>query len=334
MKKLILLNIIWIFLISIISMNKLHADEGEVTIADETEEVSPSDIAGEKGISEQNLKDSKTFVDSKTFIEINKVIKSFETKLNSEIMNEIKNLIQNKLNKMHYSLPEKKLTRTLDDEIDDELTKLFNKFKSELTADLRKEIKNKISRFITDYEKIKHKPKIITRSKTTKRKATISVKKKKLKYYHRKKVKKHKRIKKQLYIKSIKVGINQVKKAGKGIKTPIVVTVKGNHKNKFGKLNLYAKEIKSGKVYLIYQIKPFQMTNNIVSQDQLIWDGSYFEKKDKKYLPSGKYKIFCVLSIINSKNKLTKKIISYWGKGRKRYYVNVISEAKPLKSKK
>ena len=118
----------------------------------------------------------------------------------------------------------------------------------------------------------------------------------------------------------ITVGKNRLglEKVGQNIKLPISITVSNYYSSQRPKLSLFAKNMASGKTYKIYELAPLQI-NKRWAQDQLLWNAIYKSNNLKNYLPVGQYQIIC--SLYASR----RNIITYWGKGKKKYYVSVVN---------
>ncbi len=224
--------------------------------------------------------------------------------------------------------------------IDNEINILMKRFKRKITEPLRRQIRREVIRLLkkelSSYSSktVKEKVKIVIiihyKHYKMDKKPRIKLRRKKryktLKHTLRKK--RYKRIRKVKYpvrlrIVNVKVGRDRPKQevVGSDKKLPITITVMSPSKDRNAKLVLYAKNLKSGKSYPIYRLDKFQLNKNW-AQDQVNWDGSYFEEKARKPLPSGLYAIVCVLSVRNN-GKSTKIITRVWGLGNKNYYVTV-----------
>jgi len=268
---------------------------------------------------------------------IDTMIRKFEKKLSRELRNEIKSLVQAKLNqilthKKSFENSSQASGRTLDQEIDVELTQLFSQFRTELKDELRQEIKFKIVRLLKKYAyKMKEiKPtfkqdKLIVKKIVTHKAKQQNRKKSPLHSIVQKQFRRTRHQHKKIYktiIKSIVIGQDKRKeKVSNATSLPIVVTVVSPYRLK-GKLQFFAKDIKSKKSYLIYELEPFRL-NLSWAQDQYIWNGTYYSAGKKQNLPSGQYQVFTILTFKKAKWKKAKKIVRYWGYGRKGYYITV-----------
>ena len=114
----------------------------------------------------------------------------------------------------------------------------------------------------------------------------------------------------------------RVEVASKTQALPIVMTIASPDWYRVGSIQLHAKDVTSGKTYLIYEVNPFHLNKNW-AQDQFSWSGTYIENGGVSQLPAGKYYITCTVVSYHAKTRAPNTVARYWGYGVRAYYVTV-----------
>jgi hypothetical protein len=196
--------------------------------------------------------------------------------------------------------PRKNIKKITETELEKKLEKIINrslkKYKDELAKEIRQDIKKEILELLNKE----------------------IIKKRKLRKKYKRKSKKRKTT--YVKIKNINIGsdLPRGEVVGKGKKLKIEMKIISSNICK-GKLKVFAKDLRTGKFFLIHTSKYFKLKKNYANY-KINWNGTYYKRKKYRKLPVGIYKIYCKLIYQKVRSKRFAKTARFWGSTALNYY--------------